>query len=159
MPIKTSVSVSAQTKPGFKGGNWVGNGGDSLAMAIYSRVRELYKTLKSLTPECALQVPMTKGDFAEILVDLEITTSPTPLYREENGRNVFKEAMNYPAHMTIDFYREAFKGNRDQLILHEMMGLKDIADPGGEASERWVGRVEVRLAAERFRVSDVADGN
>jgi hypothetical protein len=149
--LAAGLSLSAPAKPAFKGGSWVGNGGDSLAMAIYSRVRELYKAVKVLSPDCAAQIPMTKGDFAEILVDLEITTSPMPLWREENGRQVFKEAMNYANHVTIDFYRDAYKEskNRDQLILHEIMGLKEIDDPKGEVSERFAAILADKSCTQR----------
>lgn len=131
------LSCSAVCKPAFKGGHWVGNGGDSMAMAIFSRIRELYSAYKTLTPDCAQTLPLTKSEFAEILAELDISTSPDPLFIIVNGRKIFKEALNYKELVAIEFYRVAYKEsqNRDQLILHEVMGLKDKPDPGGEASE------------------------
>jgi hypothetical protein len=135
------LSCSAVCKPGFKGGNWVGNGGDSMAMAIYSRIRELYVAYKNLSAECAQTLPVSRLEFAEILADLDVTTSPEPLYIEVNKRRVFKEAINYPEQVTIDIYRTAYREslNRDQLLLHEIMGLKYKEDPGGEVSEYFAG--------------------
>jgi hypothetical protein len=111
-------------------GHEVGNGGDSLVIKIRKGAELIEQRLSDMNTECSSRLTLSARDFSSLLARVKIETQTEPLFLVENGRQVFKEAINYPASVRIVFNRGSFLASetKEQLIVHEFLGLAGIDD-------------------------------
>jgi hypothetical protein len=111
-------------------GHDVGNGGDSLVISIRRTASMIHAKLVNMKPECSAKLKLNGELFGKILTRVQIQTSEKPLYIRAGNEMVFKEAINYPQKQLIIFHRESYRTSdqKEQLIIHEFMGLAAIDD-------------------------------